>query len=110
MPETALDHPAMEVLERVVRAEPERPPLPDAVRDSLFVVIAAFNESAVIGRVVSDVLVAYPNVVVVDKGTAASMTSTTLTEDVYAIPFGQKGLMAGLGLEGSKITRIHQGP
>ena len=51
-----------------------------------------------------------PNVVVVDKGAAASMTSTTLSEDVYAIPFGQKGLMAGLGLEGSKITRIHPGP
>jgi len=25
----------------------------------------------------------------------------------YAAPFGQKGLMAGIGLEGSKITRIH---
>jgi len=48
-----------------------------------------------------------PSVVVVDKGAAASMTSTTLTEDVYAFPFGQQGLMAGLGLEGSKITRIH---
>jgi lipid-binding SYLF domain-containing protein len=47
-----------------------------------------------------------PSVVVVDKGTAASITSATLTNDVYAIPFGQKGLMAGLGLEGSKITRI----
>jgi lipid-binding SYLF domain-containing protein len=51
-----------------------------------------------------------PNVVVMDKGAAASMTSTTLSEDVYAIPFGQKGLMAGLGLEGSKITRINPGP
>jgi lipid-binding SYLF domain-containing protein len=47
-----------------------------------------------------------PSVVVVDKGTAASMTSTTLSQDVYAFPFGQRGLMAGLGLEGSKITRI----
>ncbi|MDR3530008.1 MAG: lipid-binding SYLF domain-containing protein [Rhodopila sp.] len=51
-----------------------------------------------------------PSVVVVDQGAAASMTSTTLTEDVYAFPFGQKGLMAGLGLEGSKITQIHPGP
>jgi lipid-binding SYLF domain-containing protein len=51
-----------------------------------------------------------PSVVVVDKGAAASMTSTTLTQDVYAFPFGQRGLMAGLGLEGSKITRIHPGP
>ena len=48
-----------------------------------------------------------PSVVVVDKGMAASMTSTTLTQDVYAFPFGQRGLMAGLGLEGSKITRIY---
>ena len=41
-----------------------------------------------------------------DKGEAASFTSTTLTQDVYAFPFGQRGLMAGLGLEGSKITPI----
>jgi lipid-binding SYLF domain-containing protein len=47
-----------------------------------------------------------PSVAVLDKGAAASMTSTTLTKDVYAVPFGQRGLMAGLGLEGSKITRI----
>ena len=51
-----------------------------------------------------------PSVVVVDQGAAASLTSTTLTHDVYAFPFGQKGLMAGLGLEGSKITPIHPGP
>ena len=47
-----------------------------------------------------------PSVVVVDKGKAMSTTSTTLAKDVYAFPFGQKGLMAGLGLEGSKITPI----
>lgn len=51
-----------------------------------------------------------PSVVVLDKGEAASVTSSTLTHDVYAIPFGQRGLMAGIGLEGSKITRIHPGP
>ncbi len=45
-----------------------------------------------------------PSVVVVDKGYARGMTSTTLTQDVYAFPFGQRGLMGGLGLEGSKIT------
>jgi lipid-binding SYLF domain-containing protein len=48
-----------------------------------------------------------PSVVVLDQGKAASMTSTTLSQDVYAIPFGQSGLMAGLGIEGSKISRIH---
>lgn len=49
-----------------------------------------------------------PSVVVVDKGAAMSTTSTTLAKDVYAFPFGQKGLMAGIGLEGSKITRINK--
>jgi lipid-binding SYLF domain-containing protein len=48
-----------------------------------------------------------PSVVVVDEGFAKTMNTTTLSQDVYAMPFGQKGLMAGLGLEGSKITRIH---
>jgi lipid-binding SYLF domain-containing protein len=48
-----------------------------------------------------------PSVVALDKGAAASLTSTALTQDVYASPFGQKGLMEGIGLEGSKITRIH---
>jgi len=47
-----------------------------------------------------------PSVVVVDEGLARKMTSTTLTQDVYAFIFNQKGLMAGLGLEGSKITKI----
>ena len=50
-----------------------------------------------------------PSVVLVDKGFARSHSSTTLTQDVYAVPFGQSGLMAGLGLEGSKITPIHPG-
>jgi len=47
-----------------------------------------------------------PSVVVLDKGAAKSLTTTTLTQDVYAFPFGQRGLMAGIGLEGSKITRV----
>ena len=48
-----------------------------------------------------------PSIVVLDQGKAASMTSQTLTQDIVAIPFGQRGLMAGLGIEGSKITIIH---
>jgi lipid-binding SYLF domain-containing protein len=47
-----------------------------------------------------------PSLVVVDTGVARSLTTTTLRKDVYAFFFGQKGLMAGLGLQGSKITRI----
>jgi lipid-binding SYLF domain-containing protein len=48
-----------------------------------------------------------PSLAVIDKGAARSFTSTTLSQDVYAFPFGQKGLMAGLGMEGSKITRYN---
>lgn len=51
-----------------------------------------------------------PSVVVIDKGAAASVNTTTLSQDVYAMPFGQRGLMAGIGLEGSKITHIRPGP
>ncbi len=47
-----------------------------------------------------------PSIVVVDAGMGKSITSTTITQDVYAFIFSQKGLMAGIGLQGSKITRI----
>jgi len=48
-----------------------------------------------------------PSIVVVDAGVAKSLTTTTAKDDVYAFIFSQKGLMAGLGLQGSKITRIN---
>ncbi|MEO8325301.1 MAG: lipid-binding SYLF domain-containing protein [Nitrospirota bacterium] len=48
-----------------------------------------------------------PSLVIVDKGFAGSMTSTTAKDDIYAFFFDQKGLMAGIGIKGSKITRIH---
>ena len=47
-----------------------------------------------------------PSLVVVDEGMAQTMTSTTLRHDVYAFVFGQHGLMAGAGLQRSKITRL----
>ncbi len=47
-----------------------------------------------------------PSVVVVDKGMAASLSTTTLDRQAYAVFFNQHGLMAGIGLQGSKITRI----
>jgi lipid-binding SYLF domain-containing protein len=47
-----------------------------------------------------------PSVVVVDEGLARNLTTTTAGDDVYAFIFGQKGLMAGLGLQGNKITRL----
>ena len=48
-----------------------------------------------------------PSIVVVDQGVAKSLTTTTAKDGVYAYIFGQKGLMAGLGLQGSKISRIN---
>lgn len=48
-----------------------------------------------------------PSLVVVDKGVAATLSTKTLEKGTYAFIFDQKGLMGGLGLKGSKITRIH---
>jgi lipid-binding SYLF domain-containing protein len=47
-----------------------------------------------------------PSVVLVDEGMAKTSTTTTMKDDIYAIVFGQKGLMAGLGIQGNKITKI----
>ncbi|WP_448873532.1 lipid-binding SYLF domain-containing protein [Desulfobulbus propionicus] len=47
-----------------------------------------------------------PTVVVMDEGMARSFSTTTAKSGVYAFFFDQKGLMAGLGIQGSKITRI----
>jgi lipid-binding SYLF domain-containing protein len=47
-----------------------------------------------------------PSVVVVDEGLGKSITSTTITQDVYAFIFDQRGLMGGVGIQGSKITRL----
>jgi lipid-binding SYLF domain-containing protein len=47
-----------------------------------------------------------PSIVVLDEGTAKTATTSTLTQDVYALIFSQKGLMGGLGLQGSKISKI----
>ena len=49
-----------------------------------------------------------PSLVVVDEGIGKSITSNTITSDVYAFIFDQKGLMAGVGIQGSKITRINK--
>jgi lipid-binding SYLF domain-containing protein len=49
-----------------------------------------------------------PSVVIVDSGKAQTMTTSTLQDAVYAFIFDQKGLMAGLGLQGSKITKIQK--
>jgi lipid-binding SYLF domain-containing protein len=47
-----------------------------------------------------------PSVVIVDKGMARSFSTDTMHSGIYAFIFDQQGLMAGLGLQGSKIMRI----
>jgi lipid-binding SYLF domain-containing protein len=47
-----------------------------------------------------------PSIVIVDEGAAGGISTTTAKADVYAFIFNQKGLMGGLGLQGTKITKI----
>jgi lipid-binding SYLF domain-containing protein len=47
-----------------------------------------------------------PSIVVVDQGVARSLTTTSMRSDVYAFVFDQTGLMGGIGIEGSKFTRV----
>jgi lipid-binding SYLF domain-containing protein len=47
-----------------------------------------------------------PTVVVVDEGLAKNLSTTTLKDDAYAFIFNQQGLMAGITLEGAKISKI----
>ena len=47
-----------------------------------------------------------PSLVVVDEGVAKTLTTATTKDDIYAFIFNQEGLMAGLGIQGSKISRI----
>ncbi len=51
-----------------------------------------------------------PSVVVLNKGVAASATTTTLRKGIYAFISDQKGVMAGIGLQGTKITKINPEP
>ena len=47
-----------------------------------------------------------PSIVVVDVGAATGLSTTTAKSDIYAFFFDQKGIMAGLGLQGTKVTKI----
>jgi len=49
-----------------------------------------------------------PSIVIVDQGAARSLSTSTARDDIYAFIFDQKGLMAGLGLQGTKITKIEK--
>ncbi len=47
-----------------------------------------------------------PSIVLVDEGMGKNVTTTTTKDDIYAFVFGQKGLMAGMGIQGNKIAKI----
>ena len=49
-----------------------------------------------------------PNIVVVDKGAATGLSTTASQSDAYAFFFDLKGLMGGLGLQGTKVTKINK--
>ena len=51
-----------------------------------------------------------PSLVVLDAGFGKNLSTTTLQKGVYAFIFDQKGLMGGVGIQGSKITRINPNP
>lgn len=46
-----------------------------------------------------------PTVTLVDEGVAASFSSSTMRKGVYAFFFQQRGLLAGVSLKGTKISR-----
>jgi len=48
-----------------------------------------------------------PSIVLMDEGQAGKKTTTSNVQtDIYGFIFGQKGLMAGLGIQGNKVTKI----
>ena len=47
-----------------------------------------------------------PTVVLVNEGVAKNLSTTTLKDDAYAFVFDQKGLMAGVSIEGTKVSKI----
>lgn len=46
-------------------------------------------------------------IVVVDTDLASSLTNTIAKDNIYAFFFHQKGVMAGLGLQGAEIMQIN---
>lgn len=49
-----------------------------------------------------------PTVVIVNEGVAKNFSSSTLRDDAYAFIFDQQGLMLGINIEGTKISRIRR--
>jgi lipid-binding SYLF domain-containing protein len=51
-----------------------------------------------------------PSLVVMDEGFGKNFSTTTIKSGIYAFIFDQRGLMGGLGIQGSKITKINPNP
>ncbi len=51
-----------------------------------------------------------PSLVVLDAGAGKNLSTTTLQKGIYAFIFDQKGLMGGMGIQGTKITKINPNP
>ena len=49
-----------------------------------------------------------PTVVLVDEGVAKNLSTSSLQDDAYAFVFSQQGLMAGISIEGTKVTKIER--
>jgi lipid-binding SYLF domain-containing protein len=49
-----------------------------------------------------------PTVVIVNEGVAKNLSTSTLKDDAYAFIFDQEGLMAGVSIEGTKISKIRR--
>jgi lipid-binding SYLF domain-containing protein len=47
-----------------------------------------------------------PTVVVINAGATGALTTTTAKDDIYAFFFNEGGLMVGLSLQGTKISRL----
>ena len=48
------------------------------------------------------------NVTLIDVGASGTIDTATLKKPIVAFMVGQKGLMAGISLDGSKITRLER--
>ena len=49
-----------------------------------------------------------PSIVAIDQGFAKTFTTSTIQSDIYSFVFDQKGLTGGIGVQGSKITKINR--
>ena len=49
-----------------------------------------------------------PEITIVDQGVAASLSTTTAKKNIYVFYFDQKGLMGGVSIQGTKVTRLNK--